>query len=285
MLRLNRWRSPAALLLALGVTTTTLLPAVLAVPALAQDSTRLAQRIDTRAMLPRGTQIEVFAENERVIVTPEETSSLRLTVAENVRDRQGIVVIPAGSIIEGELRPSRSGTQFFAQEVILRSTNERLALDADSNIVTRRQMVSRRTNPDVLRGAAIGSAAAAVVAEIFGRIDFGDVLAGAGLGVLGELLLTRQREVEVVVVFPETDLDLQLTSDFEVFSNSALRPSDRRDVRDTRDVDGRRSDDGYFYRDELGRPDGSTSRSNTPIRRVDERQRLIDLWRSRNRVN
>jgi hypothetical protein len=262
-----------------------MLPAVLAIPAMAQDSTRLAQRIDTRATLPRGTQIEVFAENERVIVTPEETTSLRLTVAENVRDRQGIVVIPAGSIIEGELRPARSGTQFFAQEVILRGTNERLALDADSNIVTRRQVVSRRTNPDVLRGAAVGSAAAAVVAEVFGRIDFVDVLAGAGLGVLGELLLTRQREVEVVVVFPETDLDLQLTSDFEVLSGSALRPGDGRDVRDTRDVDVRRSDDGYFYRDELGRPDNSESRSDAPIRRVNERQRLIDLWRSRNRVN
>ena len=52
--------------------------------------------------------------------------------------------------------------------------------------------------------------------EIFGGIDLGEVLAGAGVGVLGEVLLRgrKQKEVEVVVVRPDTDLDLRLEEDF-----------------------------------------------------------------------
>ncbi len=65
-------------------------------------------------------------------------------------------------------------------------------------------------------GAAIGAAAAAVVADIFGGIDLGEVLGGAGIGAIAGLLLRGRNEVEVVVVNPDTDLDLTLQSDLRL---------------------------------------------------------------------
>ncbi|MGG6294138.1 hypothetical protein ACQ4M4_06920 [Leptolyngbya sp. AN02str] len=236
MLRSKHWRSRIALMMTLGVTTTTLLPVVLGIPAMAQESMRIAQNYERyRGSLPRGTQISVYAENERVIVTPDETADLKLTTAEPLRNNRGEIVVPAGSTLEGELRPADGGTQFVAQDLILRGSSDRIPIEAVSNPVTRRQLVTRRSDPDLLRGAAIGSAAAAVLSEFFGRIDFIEVLAGAGLGVLGEVLLRRDREVEVVVVFPETDLDIRLVSDLYVDS----------DVRDYQ-YDERSSNDDYY---------------------------------------
>jgi hypothetical protein len=66
----------------------------------------------------------------------------------------------------------------------------------------------------IFKGAAIGAAAAAVLSEIFGDIDFVEVLAGGGVGAVAGLLLGGRNEAEVVVINPDTDLDLTLQSDF-----------------------------------------------------------------------
>jgi DNA-binding transcriptional regulator LsrR (DeoR family) len=84
-----------------------------------------------------------------------------------------------------------------------------------SDVITDTEIITEESDPDILRGAAIGAAAAAVLSEIFGDIDFIEVIAGAGLGALAAVLLGgRKEEVEVVVVYPESDLDLTLQSDF-----------------------------------------------------------------------
>jgi DNA-binding transcriptional regulator LsrR (DeoR family) len=76
-------------------------------------------------------------------------------------------------------------------------------------------VITEESDPDILRGAAIGAAAAAVLSEIFGSIDVIEVLGGAGLGALAEILLSGSEEVEVVVIEPATDLDLTLQSEFD----------------------------------------------------------------------
>ena len=81
-------------------------------------------------------------------------------------------------------------------------------------MITETETLNEKSSPNILRGAAIGAAAVAVVSEIFGDIDLGEVLAGAGIGTLAELLLRGNRkEAEVSVIEPETDLDLTLQDD------------------------------------------------------------------------
>jgi hypothetical protein len=64
-----------------------------------------------------------------------------------------------------------------------------------------------------LKGAAVGGAAAAAIGALTGdrAIATEEILGGAGLGALGGLLLGK-RKVDVVVVNPNTDLNVTLRS-------------------------------------------------------------------------
>lgn len=218
MKRAMVWRSPAAFMLALGVSLTASLPLVLSVPAIAGESLQLAQlfrRPSQRVGVGAGTVLPAFyAGDERVILTPDETVDLELTIPQDVYSSRGTIVIRAGSIVRGELRPVADGTQFVASDILLAGSDTPRPFVATSDVITETQTIDRRTDPDFLRGAVIGAAAAAVLAEVLGAVDFLEVLAGAGLGVLGEVLLRRDREVEVVVIEPNSDLDLLVEEDF-----------------------------------------------------------------------
>ena len=232
------WRYSSALTLALTLTTTIapslLVPLLLARTAVAASQTvssqaapisvptsiQIAQRFPdswrNNSAIPAGTAIPVrYDKAEKIILKPDETVPVTLTVTSDVLTSRGTVLIPKGSQIEGELQPASGGTQFVAKQVIL-ADNRKAAIDANSNVVTRTETISKRSNPDLLKGAAIGGAAAAVLAEILGKIDVLEVLGGAGAGALGSVLLRGHRKVDVVVVQPATDIDLRLRSDFSL---------------------------------------------------------------------
>lgn len=214
------WQSRTALFLSLGFAATLTLP-LMTQSATASPSPYLtSQRFPDswRGSLPRGTQISVRyvgeeEEADRILVTPDETSPLTLTVADDVVSSSGRVIIPRGSELEGELQPSGGGSRFVAETLTL-PNGETREIDAVSNVVTETETISKKDNPDILRGAVVGGAAGAILGEIFGSIDVLEVLGGAGLGVLAEIFLLRDKdEVEVVVVRPD-DLDVRLQSDF-----------------------------------------------------------------------
>lgn len=211
----HRWSKSTALLVALFMSSTAVSPLLFASGATAEGKDYVVGQLISqlrRGTVPASTVIPVrFDEAERIVVTPDETAPVTLTVAQDIRSTSGVTLIPAGSQIEGELQPVGSGTQFVARELIL--SNRRLPINATSRVITETQMINRRTNPDILKGAAIGAAAAAVISEIFGSISLGEVLGGAGIGAIASLILRGNEEVEVVIVEPDTDLDLTLQSD------------------------------------------------------------------------
>lgn len=217
MLISRHWHSKAALLMALGIATTAITPIFITTSATASTEPYLVGQLfppSERVVIPAGEVIPVRLEGaQKIIVTPEETAEVTLTVARDIRSNAGTILIREGSRIEGELRPTRNGTQFVAQELILAGSDRRLPIEATSDPITDTEIIDERTDPDILKGALIGAAAGAVLSEIFGDIDFIEVLAGAGVGVLAELLLRGREEVEVVVIEPDTDLDLILESD------------------------------------------------------------------------
>ncbi len=164
--------------------------------------------------VPRGFVIPVEYDEDKILVTPEETVPLSLYVAADVKDSRRNVLIPYGSEITGEIRPNadESGSFFVAQELILPDgTVQRI--DAFSDVVTRRETIKKGANAkQILQGAAIGAAAATVLSEIFGDIEFLEVLGGAGAGAIAGLLLGGN-EAELVSIDPNNDLDLTLQTD------------------------------------------------------------------------
>lgn len=231
-----QWRSATAALTATGILSAAIASTV-GQAAVAQSldqriqqasasPLRVSQLFDSaRAVLSAGTPIDTRYEEtdddgapvERVLVLPDEVAPLSLTVARDVRSTAGSIVIPAGSIIDGELRPleeETTGTQFFAEEVTL-PNGDSYEIDAISGPITRTEIITEESDRDFIKGAVIGAAAAAVLAEVLGSIDILEVLGGAGLGALGILIFGGgDEDVEVVVVEPDRDLDIALRSDF-----------------------------------------------------------------------
>ncbi len=167
--------------------------------------------------VPSGFVIPVEYEEEKILVTPEETVPITLLVAANVRDNRRNTLIPYGSEIFGQIEPSddESGSLFVAQEIVFPDGTTQ-SIDAVSEVVTRKETVKKGANAgDILQGAAIGGAAAAVLSEIFGDIGAIEVLGGAGAGALAGILLGGN-EVELVSIDPNNDLDLTLMNDLAV---------------------------------------------------------------------
>jgi hypothetical protein len=221
MLISHRWQSRTALLIALGMASTAAVPILMAAPATAGSEPDIVGQVLSQSeslTVPAGTVIRVsYDEAEKIVVTPDETAPITLTVAADIRSASGTILVPAGSQIQGNLRPARGGTRFVAQELKLRNRNQRLPIRANSRVITERETIKKGTDTgDILKGAAVGAAAAAAVSEIFGDIDVVEVLGGAGAGAIAGLLLGGRREAEVVVVNPETDLELTLRSDLRL---------------------------------------------------------------------
>ncbi|MBO3461165.1 hypothetical protein G7B40_017280 [Aetokthonos hydrillicola Thurmond2011] len=171
-----------------------------------------------RLVLRDGSRIPVrYNKAEKVLLTPDERQSLTLTVAENIRTSSGQIAIPANSKIEGELEPVSGGTQFVARTLILRNNDQRLSIDATSKVVDRRRTISSKNDSDIAKGAVVGAGAAALLGGIFGgRIRIGEILGGGAVGALGGTLLRGTKRREVVLIYPNRDLQLTLNSSLAI---------------------------------------------------------------------
>lgn len=164
------------------------------------------------SIIPRGTVIPIEYEKDKILVTEKETVDITLTVAANIRDTSRNNLIPYGTQVIGRIEPYGNGSRFVAEELVFSDGTTRF-INANSKTVTRRETVNRGTDPDdILLGAAIGGAAAAVLGEIFGDINIEEVLGGAGLGALAGWLLGG-KDVELISIDPNQDLDITLQSD------------------------------------------------------------------------
>ena len=219
---LNKYFKPTtSLIVLLTISTAAILPLVRIDSASAQlfpsqgrsRTTRINRnRVYSRNVIPAGVQIPVEFEKDKILVTPEETMSITLTVAANIKDRYRHTLIPYGSEISGQLEPAGNGSRFVAEELIFPDGTTQF-INADSRIITRTETVKKgRDTGDILTGAGIGAAAAVVLGDIFGDINIEEVIGGAGIGALGGLLLGG-KEVELISIDPENDLELTLQSD------------------------------------------------------------------------
>jgi outer membrane lipoprotein SlyB len=213
------WKAGTAALMAMAITTGTIAPMLTSTSANAQVVIGQASTVT----IPAGVKIPVAYDKEKILVTPTETVPLTLTVASNIVDSRKNVLIPAGTEVVGQLQPAKTynkkGSQFVAKKLVFSSGKEQ-TINATSPVVIRTEKIKKGTKTTtILQGAALGGAAAAAITGLTGNrtIETLEVLGGAGLGAIASVFLGR-REVEVVSINPETDLNLTLRS------NLALRP-------------------------------------------------------------
>ena len=179
-------------------------------------STPVAQ---SRFVVPVGTQISVQYNNaEKILLAQDEPDPvpLSLTTTRNLQTQAGRVLIPAGSVVEGELRAQNGGAQFVADRIIANGVSYPVA--ATSNTVTEMETVRRGVNAGrVVRDAAIGAGAATILSGVLGdrTIEAKEVLGGAAAGAIAGVFLEKN-SVDLIVIDPNTDLSLTVDSQFEV---------------------------------------------------------------------
>jgi hypothetical protein len=170
----------------------------------------------TQVRIPSGTVIPVKYTKDKILLAPNEPepTPLTLTVAQNIVTSGGVVLIPAGSEVVGQLRIVQGGAQFVASELVL-ANGQRYSLNAASEVVTTTETIRKGASlGTVLKDTALGAAAAAGIAAVTGdrAIATEEVLAGAGVGALIGLFLGRDK-VDLISIRPDTDLSLTLSQD------------------------------------------------------------------------
>lgn len=222
----SQWKAGTAFVIALGMTSATIVPFSIPVPVSAAPApTTLAQLFprpgttpSRKVAIPAGTRLPVqYNSAEKVVVLPTETVPLTLTIAKNIRSSEGNMLIPAGTQVQGYLKPAEGGSQFTADTLIF-ADGTKLPLNASSKVVTTTQEIQPGVDTSsVLKGAAIGAGAATVISAAAGnhKVTLGKIVLGAGAGAVGGLIFGKRR-ADVVVIHPNTDLELTLNSSLVV---------------------------------------------------------------------
>jgi len=175
------------------------------------------RQVATEFRIPSGTTLPIQYNKDRILVTADERAPLTLTVAANVTTSDGTVLIPAGSEVRGQLQPATGGSQFVAQNLTL-PNGRQYALNASSQIITKTEEIRKGTSVStIIKDAALGAAAAAAVSAVTGdrAIATEEVLGGLGIGGLIGLFTGRDR-VSLVVIDPDTDLNVRLNQDLVI---------------------------------------------------------------------
>lgn len=221
MTRIHPWKIGTSALMAMTISTSAILPVLTSTPAGAQVVIGQSLNIPRSITISAGARIPTTFEKDKIVVSPDETADVTLKVANNIVDRTGRVLIPVDTQIVGKLRPAtkngKKGSQFVASKLVYPNGREQ-TINASSQVITNTENVSRNSNTGkILTGAALGAGAAAIIAGITGdkHISILEVLGGAGVGALANVLL-RRSSAEVVVINPENDLTLTLESGLTV---------------------------------------------------------------------
>ncbi|PZU95416.1 MAG: S-layer protein [Pseudanabaena sp.] len=170
--------------------------------------------VQNQVRIPAGNMISVQYSKDKILLGPDERVPLSLVVAQNIVNSQGMMLIPTGTQVAGELRTVSGGAQFFANELVF-ANGQRTPINAVSKVVTTTERVDRGVSTgNLLRNTALGAAAAAAIAAVTGdrALATEEILGGAGIGALLGLFLGRD-SVTLASVNPNTDLALTLASD------------------------------------------------------------------------
>ncbi len=168
--------------------------------------------------IPRGTVLPVrYDKAKKILVTKDETAPLTLTISQNVITDTEILVIPAGSSVEGKLQPVNGGSQFVAQKLMLPNGKE-YNITATSGVITKTETVKKGTSTQgIIKNTALGAGAAAAVAAVTGdrAVATEEVLGGAAIGAITGIFFNK-KSVDLIVIDPNTDLEMTIGESFNV---------------------------------------------------------------------
>lgn len=221
MTSLQSWKAGTAAVMAMAISTTAVAPVLM--PASAGAQVIIGQTNSFNVTIPANVTFPLTSSQEKIVLSEKDTVPLELELERNITDRSGRILIPAGTKVKGELRPATrngvKGSQFVARQLVYASGRTQ-SINAVSPVVTNKIKIKKGANVgNILKGAALGGGASALIQLITGdrRVATVPTIGGAVAGGIASLLLGR-KEAEVISVDPRNDLDITLGSSLTVGS-------------------------------------------------------------------
>lgn len=166
---------------------------------------QIAQVFRSTLNLPAGQAIATkINRQETLYIAKGETVNASLLVAQDIATpNNGTVLIPAGSVIEGQFVPVEGGSKFVAQKFTSRGAT--VSLQAESALINDIKDPRETNAGSILTDAGIGGAAGAVLSGVLrGNVQILDVLGGAAAGaVIGNVTAPQ-----VTVIEPNTVINI-----------------------------------------------------------------------------
>lgn len=186
--------------------------------------------VNSRYIVPNGTRLEVAfpgVGDSRFFITPGDTISTTLRLGRNIVNSNGTVIVPANSAIQGQFRPVTvngvPGTQFVANTITVNNRSYSINAVSNPKVATNAQAINPGSLRDSLQGGVATAAARALLSELIGGgANLGNIL-GSVLGG-GTVNPTQGNQNSLIVIDPETDLQLTLLSDLNVNPNVSVNP-------------------------------------------------------------
>ncbi|MFN3361041.1 MAG: hypothetical protein ACK421_06415 [Pseudanabaenaceae cyanobacterium] len=164
--------------------------------------------VSQRFNLPPGQRLVTrYAGKDTLYIATGQTLATELVVTQPVVAENGTTLIPTGAVIRGEFVPAPGGSRFVAKELTTRGVT--VTLGAESELINDVKDPRETTTGSIVGDAALGAAAAAILAGITGdrAIATEEVLAGAAAGVI----IGNVTAPQVVVIPPDSVINLTTT--------------------------------------------------------------------------
>jgi hypothetical protein len=208
----------AAIITAIYICTSAILPTASSSPAIAQVLSNQVRRLAISA----GAVLPTTYSKDKIVITSKKIQEITLEIPNNIIDKNGKILIPARSQVKGRLEPAslngKVGSQFIAEEIIFPNSMRR-NINATSNIITNKGAMSKvNNNMRVLEDTAAGIGAVALISLLTGdkKINALEIFAGGRLGAVAGTLFRRKKIATVVIEPNKGDLNITLRSNFIV---------------------------------------------------------------------
>lgn len=164
--------------------------------------------VSQRFNLPPGQRLVTrFVGKEPLYIDNGQTITAELVVTQPVVSETGTTLIPVGTIVRGDFIPTPGGSRFNARELTTRGVT--VSLGAESELINDVKDPRQTNTGSIVGDAAIGAAAAAILAGITGdrALATEEILGGAAAGVI----IGNTTAPQVVVIQPDSVINLTTT--------------------------------------------------------------------------
>jgi len=153
-----------------------------------------------------------YSSSEPLYLGVNETRAVSFVLTDPLRDRNNMIVVPAGSVVEGQFQPAPGGSQFVSRSVVVNGRS--FPLYAQSSVIRSQKDPRQTTGEAILGHSLIGAGVGVLLGGLTGDrvIATEEVLGAAALGaVIGNV-----SAAEMVVVQPNQPLNLTVTQDLQL---------------------------------------------------------------------